>query len=240
MARNRMIKPEFWEDDRVAECSFQARLFFIALWNLSDDEGFFEYRPKWLKAKAFPYDDILSEDIEKIVAELSSIGRVMVKTTNNGNRIGHVVNFLKHQRIDRPKKSDLSQLFNDSTNVPRAIDEQSTTKRKGKEVKRKEVKVSGKKEFDEDTKKLSDFLFELIKQNNPSFKGDPRKWDSDFDKLLRIDKRDYNESAKLLQLVQEDDFWRANILSGQKFREKYDQLYLKLMKEKTGGVAFIS
>ena len=35
MARNRMIKPEFWEDPKVALLSDKAKLLFIALWNFA-------------------------------------------------------------------------------------------------------------------------------------------------------------------------------------------------------------
>jgi len=94
-------------------------------------------------------------------------------------------------------------------------------------------------EFSDEVKQLSDFLYELIKQNNPNFQGNPRKWDSAFDKVLRIDKRPYGEVSKLIQCVQEDDFWRSNILSGQKLREKYDQLIMK-MSTKKSNLVFIS
>jgi len=94
-------------------------------------------------------------------------------------------------------------------------------------------------EFSDEVKQLSNFLYECIKRNNKGFKGDPRKWDSDMDKILRIDKRPYDEAAKLLQLVQEDDFWKANILSGKKFRDKYDQLYMK-MSGKANNTVIIS
>lgn len=136
MARNRMIKPEFWEDDRIAECSTNARLLFIALWNFADDEGYLEFRSKWLKAKCFPYDNL---KIEPLVNELLKVGRLEQR-----GEIIWIKNFTKHQKIDRPKTSELSHLFNNSTNDQRAIDEQSTTKReeKGKEEKRKEDEKS--------------------------------------------------------------------------------------------------
>lgn len=144
MARNRMIKPEFWEDDKIAECSTNARLLFIATWNFADDEGFLEYRPKWLKAKCFPYDNV---DVVKLVNELLKVGRLELH-----GEILWVKNFLKHQRIDRPKASELSQLFNNSTNARRTLDDESTTKEKLKEVKlreEKEKEVSSKEDRQE-------------------------------------------------------------------------------------------
>lgn len=137
MARNRMIRPEFWEDDKIGECSPTARLLFIAMWNFADDEGYLEYRPKWLKAKCFPYDNIM---IEPLIQELLDKERIEI----HGNIIW-IKNFLKHQKIEKPKPSDLSQKFKDSPNVPRILPEHSPPKIEEKlreiEVKRSEVEV---------------------------------------------------------------------------------------------------
>ena len=55
MARNRMIKPEFWEDEKVAKLSFEARLLFLGLLNFADDKGYIRNKPIIIKAKIFPY-----------------------------------------------------------------------------------------------------------------------------------------------------------------------------------------
>lgn len=132
MARNRMIKPEFWEDDKIGECSPTARLLFIAMWNFADDEGFLEDRPRWLKAKCFPYDNF---EIEPLVAELVNVGRIEIQ-----GGIIRVRNFKKHQRIDKPYPSKLSQVFNDSPTIPGAFPERSFPNIKEREVKIKENK----------------------------------------------------------------------------------------------------
>lgn len=116
-----MIKPEFWEDDRIGECSPTARLLFIALWNFADDEGFLEYRIKWLKAKCLPYDNVKIEDL---LGELEKVGRIEIK-----NNIIWILKFLKHQKIDKPRPSELSLKFNESENDRRTFSEQSGTKR---------------------------------------------------------------------------------------------------------------
>ena len=45
MPRIRTIKPEFWTDEKVGECSIPARLLFIATWNIADDRGNLERKP---------------------------------------------------------------------------------------------------------------------------------------------------------------------------------------------------
>jgi hypothetical protein len=133
-----MIKPEFWEDSKIALLSDKAKLLFIALWNFADDEGFLENNKNWIAVKCFPYEKNVK--IEKFLAELFKIG---VISTKNG--VICIKNFLKHQKINRPNKSELSQKFNEqSVNTHELITEPSLPKKKLKEVKLKENEVKGK------------------------------------------------------------------------------------------------
>ncbi|MBW1953829.1 MAG: hypothetical protein JRI66_12250, partial [Deltaproteobacteria bacterium] len=80
-----------------------ARLFFIGLWNFADDNGVLEYKPRQLKARIFPADNI---DIEPLVQELEN--QELIKAYSIKERIYIIiVNFLKHQKIDRPRKGSL-------------------------------------------------------------------------------------------------------------------------------------
>ena len=128
MARNRMIRPEFWEDSKIASLRYPARLLFIALWNFADDEGYLPCDFKWLKAKCLPYDKL---DISEFINELVAAKRIEIK-----NEIIHIKNFLKYQRIDKPKESELSVKFAEhSKNDTGIVQEHSTTKEKLREVK---------------------------------------------------------------------------------------------------------
>lgn len=89
------------------------------------------------------------------------------------------------------------------------------------------VAKAPKKEFSEDVKDLAHLLFTLIRQNNPNFKGDPVKWYSDMDKMMRIDGRTYLEIQHIIRWTQDDNFWSSNILSGSKLRKQFDQLWMK-------------
>jgi hypothetical protein len=60
MARSRMIKPEFWDDEKLARVSRDARLTFIGLWNHSDDYAVVKGHAGWLKNHIFPYEDNLT------------------------------------------------------------------------------------------------------------------------------------------------------------------------------------
>jgi hypothetical protein len=98
MARIRSIHPEQWTDEAFVELSMQGRLLAIALRNFSDDKGIFEWKPKTLKMKVFPADDV---DID---AELDAMlmHDQCIKFTSNGKTYGAIRNFLKYQRPKKP------------------------------------------------------------------------------------------------------------------------------------------
>lgn len=77
--------------------------------------------------------------------------------------------------------------------------------------------------------RLSELLLNLIRQRNVNFRQpDIQKWAGHIDKVLRLDRRPPEEIEKVITWCQADSFWQSNILSTQKLREKYDQLFLKM------------
>lgn len=101
MARIRTIKPEFWTNERVMECSLTARLLFIGMWNFADDLGRLALAAKTLKAQIFPSDDISSENILGMIHELSANGLVLTYEVEGRNYL-QIVGW-QHQRIDKPQ-----------------------------------------------------------------------------------------------------------------------------------------
>lgn len=136
MARIRSIKPEFWQDELVAGLPMEARLLFIGLISLADDEGRFRANPRFVAAQVFPYD--AQVDVVAAMAHLERIGRVQLYEAE-GQSFGWIRNFLKHQRIDKPKASPLPSppLQDESTTRPRSIHDASKIDlgRKGREGK---------------------------------------------------------------------------------------------------------
>jgi len=130
MARIRTIKPEFWTDDAITECSTSARLLFIGMWNFSDDNGNIDRSAKQLKMKIFPADSI---DTEPLVQELIEQNLVIEYMANDCLFL-HIRGFAKHQKIDRPSKTSLP-LYDNSMRTRRVIAEGSTTEGKGREGK---------------------------------------------------------------------------------------------------------
>jgi hypothetical protein len=118
--------------------SAEAALLAIGLLNFADDEGYFRYIPKLIESKIFPLRE-LSKNIPGMIQELSEIGYLSLKTDpETGKEYGKITKFDKHQRVDKPKTSEIKELgiFQDnSENVPRTINE-------GKEGKGRERKES--------------------------------------------------------------------------------------------------
>lgn len=93
MARARNIKPGFFTNDVLAECSALARILFQGLWCHADREGRLEDRPRKLKAEILPYDEC---DTEELLFQLESRGFI-VRYSHGAERFIQVVNFCKHQ-----------------------------------------------------------------------------------------------------------------------------------------------
>jgi len=104
MPRIRTVKPQFWLDEKLGEIPRDARLLYIGLWNLSDDQGVFEWRPTRIKVQLFPYDnDIIGSDIESWLELLVKTGDI-IKFDNGTSSFGYIKSFLEHQEIKNPSK----------------------------------------------------------------------------------------------------------------------------------------
>ena len=93
MARARNIKPGFYKNEDLAECSVWARYIFPGLWMLADREGRLEDRPKRIKGELLPFD---SNDVEPLLKELVAKGFI-VRYQNEGASYIQISKFLTHQ-----------------------------------------------------------------------------------------------------------------------------------------------
>jgi len=117
MARIRTIKPEFWADEKLSECSLSARLLFIGLLTFADDQGRFEYRPARIRMQVFPCGSASLEDVTEWLGELSEHSLIRVYEIDSC-RFVDIPNFLKHQRINRPTPSKLPEFLSEHSVSP--------------------------------------------------------------------------------------------------------------------------
>ncbi len=111
MARSRLLKPDFFDDEKMADLPFAARLLFEALWCLADREGRLEDRPEKIAAFAFPYDKPIQKRARKEAPShldaLVSVG-CAVRYEVEGQRLILLPHFKDHQKIhDREAQSVL-------------------------------------------------------------------------------------------------------------------------------------
>lgn len=106
MPRIRTIKPEFPQSETIGKLSRDARLLFIQLWTVVDDDGRCRAASRMLASLLYPYDDDAPTLIDQWLDELERNGcarRYIV----DGSTYLEISNWLKHQKIDHPTKSRL-------------------------------------------------------------------------------------------------------------------------------------
>lgn len=87
------------------------------------------------------------------------------------------------------------------------------------------------------------YLFAKIQENNPAAKEPNwQSWAEEFDRILRIDKRDHVHVREVIDFVQADNIprnggfcWAVNVMSPSTLRGKYDRLAAEMVaRGKTG------
>ena len=132
-------------------------------------------------------------------------------------------------------KSSLSKRY--SAEPAQAIRAQNISKNKSYTPAKKSVSDAChlKPDYSQDSDPylLAKFLEKCITENNPKFpqnESQRQRWAKDFDLMIRRDKIDADDIAEVIDWCQNDNFWRSNILSGKKLREKYQQLVMKMKR----------
>lgn len=129
--RARNIKPGFYKNEDLAECSPWARLIFPGLWMLADRDGRLEDRPKRIKAELLAFD---SQEIEPLLGELEAHG-FLVRYRNEDGAFIQISKFSTHQTPHYSEKGSVIKppLLQESTahketKAPRELQENSEGK----------------------------------------------------------------------------------------------------------------
>tara|TARA_R100001594_G_scaffold140088_1_gene185009 strand:- start:107 stop:946 length:840 start_codon:yes stop_codon:yes gene_type:complete len=147
--RNRILKKEFWCDEKIIELSPVERLLFLGMTNFADDEGIQVYSAKGLKAKIFPADSISVSVIENGLSKMADLG--LIEFGNNGTLI-RIRNWKLHQKINRPYPSKfdfIEENNDDSMNIHGTFNERSLPNNKNNN------KNNNKKKKKEENKEFS-------------------------------------------------------------------------------------
>lgn len=98
MARIRFIHPDLATDEAFVEMSIAAKAAWPLLWTQCDDHGVFEWKPRTLKMRMLPGDDV---NMDQILTEFLALN-VVQQFEENGAQFGVVRNFAKFQTPKYP------------------------------------------------------------------------------------------------------------------------------------------
>ena len=242
--RIRSIKPEFWRSPDVSELCIEDRLLFVGLWSYVDDNGVGQDRVSTICADLFA-DDLSRDPRETLarvsegLARLSEAGRIVRYTVEKRDYLS-IVNWEKHQRIDKPNKprypapasgnaqirETLAESSRDSREIPAPGTGEQGNRGTGEQgISSSEIASDPERE---DVTALLDLLDREIEANG---NRPPKRSKANRDAmrlLLDRDHRTPEQVAYVIRWCQADDFWQANILSASKLRDKFDQLVAKI------------
>lgn len=135
MARIRTVKPEFFTSESVLSVSPLARLFFIGLWCEADREGRLKWKPKTLKFRYLPADNV---DVDQLASELEENDMIKVYSVSDVDYC-EVTGFTSHQVVNnRERASELPSRLCDASTTRQPRVKAEGKERKGKEGKGKE------------------------------------------------------------------------------------------------------
>lgn len=102
---------------------------------------------------------------------------------------------------------------------------------KEKRVKTKNATIA---QYSEDVEYLTDLLINKIEQNNSNAKKPSNidSWKKEIQSMIEIDKYTFAQVSRMIEFSQHDDFWKSNILSSKKLREKAGTLILQMQRKK--------
>jgi hypothetical protein len=107
MPRIRSIKPDFFKSAKLARLQYRARLTFIGLWTIADDQGRIRADPRVIAGELWPQeDDVTWADV---AADLDQIESLALVTRYADDRYEYlsIRNWREHQRINKPTPSKL-------------------------------------------------------------------------------------------------------------------------------------
>ncbi len=255
--RIRSIKPEFWKSEDIAALPWPTRLLFIGLWSYADDNGVGRDNEKLIKADLFALEDDPRETLATVSRGLQNLseGNQITRYTVNWKPFLFINAWADHQRIDKPNKERYplptcgnaiirDTLATPSRDTPETLatgaGEQgsSGTEEQGKSAIDIADAPQPSKQVDLyrlDVTSICEHLANRIEENG-ALRPDEfsKSWMVAARLMLDKDKRDEAEIHQAIDWCQSDEFWRGNILSMPKLREKYDQLKLQAARKPAG------
>lgn len=252
--RIRTIKPEFWTSEDIAALDMATRLLFIGLWSYVDDNGVGVDRPTLIAAALFPED--LSRDSRDTLATLSrglqalSEAGLITRYTCDGGRYLEITSWKRHQKIDRPSKGRYPHYSAENCEPSRDTRETLATGtgeqgNRGTEEQGKmfpdgnissaisdELEIAPEPEpVRDDVERVCQHMAKSIQERGGKKPVISKAWRDSARLMLDKDQIAEKDIHAAIDWSANDSFWRSNILSVPKLREKYLQLSLQAQRQ---------
>ncbi|WP_312118312.1 replication protein [Brevibacillus reuszeri] len=168
------------------------------------------------------------------------IDRNIISVVGTGGRGSRVIAFNKNSSewTDRPLNSGLSSDSSTEPSSTVSTEVSSTSRTKKESIKEKKKNTRQPKQYAEDSTyfKMASYFHEKVKAvaedeglSHLIIKSDLQKWADEFRKLVEINKvEDKRLIADVIDWVTSDPFWKVNVLSAKKLRDKFAELALKM------------
>ncbi|MFI7563827.1 hypothetical protein ACIBVM_18555 [[Kitasatospora] papulosa] len=259
MARIRTIKPTFFTSLTIADLSFEQRLTFIGLWTHVDDEGRCVDDARLIKAAVWPLDDRTAADVEDDLRALTELSLITRYTLTRRSFIA-VTGWAEHQRINRatpskypaPEQGEMAPeppLTSSNEDSPKTHTQLSEDSRPERNREQGKEQGTGNRESSsapaprtpdpapnrDDVERLCEHLADRIEGNGSKRPTITKAWRTAARLLIDKDGRTEEQVHGCIDWCQDSDFWRGNVLSMPKLRDKYDQLRLQATRPAPGS-----
>lgn len=159
----------------------------------------------------------------------------MITTTKTTR--GMVVKVHNYNVYQDPKSYERNDGRNDEATANGTMPERQadTINKNDKNEKNKEDKKNSRKQvYDESSihYQLANRLYQKILANNPDHKKpNLQTWANDIRLMMERDNRNEKQIIYTIDWCQSNEFWKTNILSVAKLREKFDQLVMQIKRD---------
>ena len=240
MARKRMIDPSIWQSEDFGKLSTLAKIVFIGLFSLADDEGRGRCNPVYLKSTLFPYEEnIRSADIDKTLSEISSNMSVVLYSCDGSSYYG-LLSWDTFQKIDRPSQSKIPE-YNENT-MELLFDEHSTNNRRIIAPNKNKKRIEDNKNIKEENRNKIVEIYNTYCANLPQVQKLTEKRNKSIDNFLKdFSIEQFEEICKIANVSEflignNDRNWKADfdflmrtdkataILEGKSSQKKRDKL----------------
>ncbi|WP_326678538.1 hypothetical protein [Streptomyces sp. NBC_01237] len=260
MARIRTIKPTFFTSLTIADLSYEQRLTFVGMWTHVDDEGRCVDDARLIKAAVWPLDDRTAADVEDDLRALTELSLITRYTLTRRSYIA-ISGWAEHQRINRPTPSrypapdqaesapekPLTSSNERSSSTHTQLSEPSRPE--GNREQGREQGTGNREEASsgtavalpdpppdrDDVERICTHLADRIEQNGSKRPTITKSWRTAARLLLDKDGRSEEQVHGAIDWCQNSDFWRSNVMSLPKLRDKYDTLRLQATRPTPGS-----